>query len=122
MRLWKRLSTRWFQFSNETSGLVTGFQLLMVNLAYIDQLRLPEKNRLVVIVDSWREAVILWLLWICKVLPRYNIWVIRRAGHLDLYAKTDFGGELLMIATSKVFTKHYQLLAELRRQQRLIIL
>lgn len=122
MYYWKRILRRWLQFRSEASGLVTGFQLLIVNLVYISRLRSPEENRLVVIVDSWREAVLLWLLWACKVLPRYNVWVIRRAGHLDSYVKTDFDGELLMIATSKVFTKHYQLLAELRRQQRLIIL
>ncbi|MBC8505317.1 MAG: hypothetical protein H8D34_10690 [Chloroflexi bacterium] len=122
MGLWKRIPIRWLQFLGESSSLVAGFQLLIVNLAYIDQLRAPEKKRLVVIVDSWREAVILWLLWICKVLPRYNIWVIRRTGHLDLYAEGDFGGEQLLVATSRAFTKHYQLLAKLRQQRRLMIL
>lgn len=122
MHLWKRLSTRWFQFRDEASGLVAGFQLLIVNLAYIGQLRSPEKSRIVVIVDSWREAVILWLLWIGRVLPRYKVWVIRRAVHLDVYADADFGGELLLVATSRAFTKHYQLLADLRRQQRLVVL
>lgn len=122
MRLWKRLSTRWSQFCGETSGLVTGFQLLIVNLAYIGQLRTADESRIVVIVDSWREAIILWLLWIGRVLPRYKVWVIRRAGQLDLYAEADFGGELLLAATSRAYTKHYQLLAALRRQQRLIVL
>lgn len=122
MRLWKRLSTRWSQFFGEASSLVTGFQLLIVNLAYIGQLRIREENRIVVIVDSWREAIILWLLWIGRVLPRYKVWVIRRAGQLDLYAEADFGGELLLIATSRAYTKHYQLLAGLRRQRRLIVL
>ena len=74
------------------------------------------------IVDSWREAIILWLLWIGRVLPRYKIWVISRAGQLDLYAEADFGGELLLVSTSRAFTKHYQLLANLRRQRRLIVL
>lgn len=122
MRLWKRISTRWVQFCGEASGLATGFQLLIVNLAYIGQLRAPEENRIVVIVDSWREAIILWLLWIGRVLPRYKVWVIRRAGQLDLRAQEDFGGELLLVATSRAYTKHYQLLADLRRQQRLIVL
>jgi len=122
MRLWKRLSTRWLQFQNEASGLIAGFQLLMVNLAYISQLRAKEKSRLVVIVDSWREAAILWLLGICRVLPRYKIWVIRRAEQLNRCAETNFGGELLLVATSRVYTKYYQLLADLRGQQRLIVL
>ena len=122
MRLWKRISTRWFQFRDEASGLVTGFELLIVNLAYISQLRSPEKNRLIVIVDSWREAIILWLLWIGRVLPRYKIWVIRHTGQLDLIAEADFGSELLLVVTSRAYTKHYQLLTGLRRQQRLIIL
>lgn len=116
-----RISKRWYQFRDEVTGLVAGFQLLIVNLAYI-RLRSPKGNRIVVIVDSWREAMILWLLWIVRVLPLYKIWVIRRTGQLDLYAKTNFGGELLLVATSRAYTKHYQLLADLRRQQRLIVL
>lgn len=116
-----RLSKRWYQFHNEVTGLVAGFQLLIVNLAYI-QLRSPRGDRIVVIVDSWREAAILWFLWIVRVLPLYKIWVIRRTAHLDLYADADFGGELLLVTTSRAFTKHYQLLADLRRQRRLIIL
>lgn len=122
MHLRKRIATRWSQFCGETSGLVTGFHLLVVNLAYIDQLGLHGKNRIVVIVDSWREAMILWLLWAIRVLPRYNVRVICRAGQLAQYAEADFGGELLLVATSRAFTKHYQLLADLRRQRRLIVL
>lgn len=122
MRLWKRISTRWFQFRDEASGLVTEFQLLIVNLANIGQLKSPEKSRIVVIVDSRREAMILWLLWVVRVLPRYNVRVICRADQLSQYAEADFGGELLLVATSRTFTKHYQLLAALRRQQRLIVL
>lgn len=121
MRLGKRLSMRWAQFRNEASGLIEGFQLLAVNLAYI-QLRAPEKKRIVVIVDSRREAVLLWLLWIGQVLPRYTVWVIHRTSHLSPYVKADFGGESLLIATSRAFTKHYQLLADLRRQRRLVVL
>lgn len=121
MSLWGRLTKRWVQFHSEVTGLVEGFQLLIVNLAYI-QIKSPREERIVVIVDSWREAMILWLLWIARVLPQYKIWVIRRAGHLDLYADADFGGELLLVATSRAYTKHYQLLANLRRQQRLIVL
>lgn len=121
MCLWKRFSKRWYQFRDDVSGLVTGLQLLIVNLAYI-QLRLPGKNRIVIIVDSWREAMILWLLWAGRALPRYKVWVIRRAVHLDFYADADFDGELLLVTTSRAFTKHYQLLADLRRQRRLIVL
>lgn len=122
MRLSKNISKRWHQFRDEAAGLVIGFQLLIVNLAYIGQLQSPRRSRIVVIVDSWREAVILWLLWLGQVLPRYKVWVIRRAGHLDLYAEADFGGELLLVATSRAFAKHYQLLADLRRQRRLVVL
>ena len=121
MHLWKRISRRWSQFSDEAKGLVEGFQLLVVNLAYI-QRRLPKKNRIVVIVDSWREAFILWLLWVVGVLPRYKVWVIHRTSQLNPYAAADFGGESLLVATSRAFSKHYQLLAGLRRQRRLIVL
>ena len=122
MRLWKRITARWYQFCGETAGLVTGFQLLIVNLAYIGQLAPPGKSRIIVIVDSWREAMILWLLWVVRVLPRYNVWVIYRADRLSQYAEADFGGELLLVSTSRALTKHYQLLVNLRRQRRLIVL
>lgn len=120
MYLLKRLSLRWLQFNDEAKQLVEGFQLLIVNLAYI-QLRSSEKKQQIVIVDSWREAIILWLLRGVNILPGYKVWVVRSADNLRQYAETDFADKLLMVATSRVFTKHYQVLSNLRQQRRLVV-
>ena len=122
MRLWKRIATRWSQFRDEVEGLVRGFQLLIVNLALMGKLRPVGVDPITVIVDSWREATILRLLWIARVLPRYRVLVVRRASDLSLSTASNFGGESLLIATSRAFTKHYQLLANLRHQRRLVVL
>lgn len=122
MRIWKRVNTRWVQFRHETVGLIRGFQMLMVSLALIGQVRLSREGPILVIVDSWREALLLWFLWMVRVLPRYRILVVRRAQDLDHPVESDFYGETMLIATSRVFTKHYQIMAELRHQQRLVVI
>lgn len=122
MRLRKRIATRWFQFRDEVVGLIRGFQLLIVNLALIGKLRPDGLEPITVIVDSWREATILRLLWITQLLPRHKILVVRRACDLNLPTQSNFGGESLLIVTSRAFTKNYPLLASLRHQQRLVVL
>lgn len=122
MPLCNRIATRWSQFCDEATGLVRGFQLLIVNLALIGKLRSVKADPITLIVDSRREAAILWFLWFIKVLPRYKVLVVRRASDLNFSAESDFRGELLLIATSRAFTKHYQLLADLRHQRRLVVL
>lgn len=122
MRLWKRIATRWSQFRDEVVGLIRGFQLLIVNLALIGKLRPVGLDPITVIVDSWCEATILRLLWITQLLPRHKILVVRTACDLHLPTQSNFGGESLLIVTSRAFTKHYQLLADLRHQRRLVVL
>lgn len=122
MRLRKRIATRWLQFRDDVVGLIRGFQLLIVNLALIGKLRPAGLDPITVIVDSWREATILRLLWITQLLPRHKILVVRRACDLHLPMQSDFRGESLLIVTSRAFTKHYQLLASLRHQRRLVVL
>lgn len=122
MRLWNRIATRWSQFRDEVVGLIRGFQLLIVNLALIGKLRPVGLDPITVIVDSWREATILRLLWITQLLPRHRILVVRRTSDLDLSTQSNFGSESLLIVTSRAFTKHYQLLADLRHQRRLVVL
>lgn len=122
MRLWNRIATRWSQFRNEVVGLIRGFQLLIVNLALIGKLRPVGLDPITVIVDSWREATILRLLWSTQLLPRHKILVVRRTSDLDLSTQSNFGSESLLIVTSRAFTKHYQLLADLRHQRRLVVL
>lgn len=122
MRLWRRITARWFQFRDEVVGLIRGFQLLIVNLALIGKLRPVGLDPITVVVDSWREATILKLLWITQLLPRHKILVVRRACDLHMPMQSDFGGESLLIVTSRAFTKYYPLLARLRHQRRLVVL
>lgn len=122
MRLRKRIATRWSQFRDEVVGLIRGFQLLIVSLALIGKLRPVGSDPITVIVDSWREATILRLLRIIQLLPRHKILVVRRACDLNLSMQSNFGNKSLLIVTTRAFTKHYQLLADLRHQRRLVVL
>jgi hypothetical protein len=122
MRLWKRIATRWFQFRDEVVGLIWGFQILIVNLSLIGKLRPAGVNPITVIVDSWREATILRLLCFTQLLPRHKILVVLRSRDLNLSMQSNFGNDTLLIVTSRAFTKHYQLLADLRHQRRMIVL
>jgi len=121
-RLLNRFATRWSQFRDEVVGLIRGFQLLIVNLALIGNLRPAGLEPITVIVDSLREAAILRLLWIVRLLPCHKILVVRRTCDLSLSMQSDFGSESLLIVTSRAFSKHYPLLAELRHQRRLVVL
>ena len=122
MHLWKRIATRWFQFRGEVVGLIRGLQLLIVNLALIGKIRPIGSDPITVIVDSWREATVLRLLWITQLLPKHKILVMRRACDLHMAMQSNFGGESILIVTSRAFTKHYQLMSSLRHQRRLVVL
>lgn len=122
MYLGKSIATRWSQFRDEVAGLIWGLQLLIVNLALIGKLRPVGLDPITVIVDSWREVTILRLLWITQLMPRHKILVVRRSSDLDLSTQSNFGSEPLLIVTSRVFIKNYQLLAYLRHQRQLIVL
>jgi len=122
MCLRKRIAKRWFQFRDEVANAIRGLQLLIVNLALIGKIRSTDLDPIIVVIDSWREAIILELLRITQLLPRYKILVVRRACDLHLLAKSNFLGESLLIVTSRVFTKHYQFLVSLRHQRRLVVL
>lgn len=121
MRLSKRISRRWIQFCAEVTDLISGFQILLVNLDLIGRLRPALPKSITVIVDSRREATILRLLSILRLLPRHNILVVLGAHDLDLLMRLNCGIESLLIVTSRVFIKHYQLLARLRTQRRLLV-
>ena len=122
MRLWKRIATRWFQFRGEVLGLIMGLQILIVNLSLLGKIRSAGDYPITVIVDSWREATILRLLWIIQLLPLHKILVARFNSDLNLLMQSNFGNEALLIVTSRAFIKHYQLLADLRHQRLLVVL
>ena len=120
--LGKRLLSRWTQFHIETAIHITGVLGLIVNLAYMGRLRSPGESRVVVFVDSQREAALLQLLGLVAVIPRCSVCVIRQAD--DLHARTEksFRREVLLVATSRVYLNHYQVMAVLRKQSRMVVI
>lgn len=118
----RRIAKRWFQFLDEVSGLVRGLQLLIVNLSLIGTLQPVRSYSITVVVDSVRESIILKLLSLTRLLPRHRTIVVSCNGDLDFLFKLDRRNQPLLIVTSRTFTRHYQQLADLRRQQRLVVL
>ena len=74
------------------------------------------------LVDSRREAALLRLLNLVAVIPRCMVCVIRRTDELHALAENDVGGEAPLVATSRLYSKYYQVMAGLRQRLRLIVL
>lgn len=102
--------------------LVAGFLGLIVNLAYMGRLRSPGENRIVVLVDSQREAALLRLLYLTAMIPRCRVRVVQQTDELRAFSETSVGGEVLLVATSRLYSKHYQVMADFRRRLQLIVL
>ena len=120
--LYKRLLARWAQFRIEAAILIAGLRGVIVNLAYIGRLRAAHTPRIAVLVDSRREALLLRLLRLCAVVPKCTVHVIERPPELEALAKGLPIDGTLLVATPRLYLKHYQQMAELRRRQRLLVL
>lgn len=120
--LYKRLLARWAQFRIEAAILIAGLRGVIVNLAYIGRLRAAHTPRIAVLVDSRREALLLRLLRLCAVVPKCIVHVIERPSELQALAKGLPIDGTLLVATPRLYLKHYQQMAELRRRQRLLVL
>ena len=120
--LWKRLLARWSQFRIETVIFIIGLRSLIVNLAYLGRLRSADPLRIAVLVDSRREAMLLWLLRLFTVVPECTVHVIQRPPELDALAHALPADGTLLVATSRLYLKHYQRLVDLSRRRRLLVL
>ena len=118
----KRAHARWAQVRIETAILIAGLRGVIVNLAYIGRLRATDTPRIAVLVDSQREAVVLKLLRLSTAVPWCTVHVIQRPLELDAFAQTVTADGALLVVTSRLYLKHYQQMADLRRRQRLLVL
>jgi len=102
--------------------LVAGFLGLIVNLRYMGRFLPSGDNQIIVLVDSPREAAILRLLRLAGMIPRLQVSVIRQSNELQAFAENSATREVLSVATSQLYSKHYQVMTGLRRRLRLIVL
>ena len=64
-----------------------------------------------VLVDSWRETLLLASLQLLAVLPRHEVYVIRRSEDICRIS-IKCNGETLIIVTTSLYTRQYQSLLE----------
>lgn len=102
--------------------LVAGFLGLIVNLECMGRLRLPGESRIIVLMDSQREAALLRLLNLAAMIPRCRVCVIRHADELHEFTGNSSSEKALLVATSRLYSKHYQVMAGLRRRLQWIVL
>lgn len=105
LNLWQRLQRRWSQFRIETESQLAGFFGVIVNLHYT--CKQPRRTaKIIVLVDSWREAWLLALLRILTVLPRHEVYVISRSEDIRrvVIGRND---ETLILVTTSLYTKQY---------------
>ena len=122
MNLQKRVVCRWRQFHIEVVDLVSGIHLLIVNLWFLGKARADRANITCVIVDSWREAIVLRFLCFIRLLPRCKVVIASYPFDLTLAMPSDIYNQSLVIATSKAFIKNYQSLSNMRNRRKLIVL
>ena len=120
--LGKRLLRRWTQYKIETAIHITGVLGLIVNLAYMGRLQLPGESRIIVFVDSQREAALLQLLGWVNVIPRCSVCLVRQAEDISARTAKSSRREMLLVVTSRVYLNHYQGMAVLRKQSRMIVI
>lgn len=110
MNLRLRLQRRWNQFRIETESRLAGFFGVIVNLHYIRD-QSARVVQIIVLVDSWRETLLLALLRTLAVLPKHEVYVIRRSEDICRIV-TGRTGETLILVTTSLYTKQYQSLLE----------
>lgn len=110
MTLQQRFKRRWNQFRIETASRLAGFMGVIVNLHYTRN-QSERVTEVIVLVDSWRESWLLALLRVLAVLPRHEVYVIRRSEDISCVV-TGRTGETLILVTTSLYTKQYQSLLE----------
>ena len=122
MNLLKNMVVRWFQFSYEIDIIVKGEQLLIANLFLMQKVIRHDIKPIKLIVDSQRQATIIRLLCMARLLPRCNLEVVRGNRYLGLEVLSSSEAESIIIVTSNAYVKHYQQLAGLRQKRKIIVL
>ena len=122
MQLIKHIGNRLLQFNIEVKNLITGLELLIINLAFIDKIKLAGYRPNLVIVDSWRYMLILRFLWMIGLLSFQKILVVRKIADPESISLIDFSESSILIISSRTFIKYYQSLITLRHQGKLIVI
>ncbi len=115
-----RLQRRWNQFRIETESRLASFLGVVVNL-HFSRYQPTRVVQIIVLVDSWRETLLLALLRILAVLPRHKVYVIRRSEDICRVVSGD-AGETLIFVTTSLYSKQYQSLLESDLKPSLLII
>ncbi len=110
-----RISDRWAQFLTETRIKSASLQSLLLNLAFLRQ-DLRADLQFVLLVDSWREAILLRTFSAIRVLPRLRIRVIRRTEDVPLAMAEPRSANTLVIVTSHLYARYHHLMAASRKR------
>ena len=115
--LWRGLSSKWGQYQVETAIFLSGLLGLLVNLVCMSRLQVAG---VIVLVDSRQEAAVLWFFGLVAMIPRCQVHVIQQSSELCKLVENIASGELV-VTTSRVCIKYYQVIAVLRRRARVIV-
>ena len=122
MSILKKLKYRYYQFRNEVEGQISELQILIVSLYYLNKFELFEVSEVFLILDCYRDALIMRIFCFFRILPRYQLAVTEQARDLHFLISKNFSKSTRIVITSRQYIKNYQLLASLRREKKLIIL
>ena len=121
MNLRDRFLARFRQYRIESGQLAAAMRSLAVNLEYMDRLGVSTRDRIVV-VDSWREAILLRALGRIGVMRRCTASVVTRAEQLVAIADASHRSGRPVVLTLRVCSRHYQTVAALRRRVSIVVL
>jgi hypothetical protein len=118
----RKAQDRWTRFRMESALRAGETQNLVVNLALIGWMNSTETGRLVVFVETFRDALLIRLLSFFGVIARADIVVVRQMGEILGIVREQMGRRGLSVIGSRLFLKYYQHLIEARKSGNLVII
>jgi hypothetical protein len=109
------------QFRIESALRAGETQNLVVNLALIGRMNSTEAGRLVVFVETFRDALLIRILSFISVIPRGDVIVVRDRSEILKIVREQTGRHGLSVIASRLFLKYYQHLIEARKSGSLVI-
>jgi hypothetical protein len=120
-RAWKTAQDRWSRFRMESALRAGETQSLVVNLALIGRMNPAEEGRLVVLVETFRDALLIRFLSFISMVPRGDVIVVREMGQILKIVREQMGRRGLSVIASRLFLKYYQQLVEARKSGGLVV-
>jgi hypothetical protein len=120
-RTLKKAQEKWIQFRIESALRAGETQNLVVNLALIGRMNSTEAGRLVVFVETFRDALLIRILSFISVIPRGDVIVVRDRSEILKIVREQTGRHGLSVIASRLFLKYYQHLIEARKSGSLVI-